>query len=108
VPITWRWPFYDPVARTLHRSSDPDHRGARAETVAPLIAPRTTVTQIEHLIVIVGENLSFDNVFATYEPAADQRVGNLLSRGIVNKDSSPGPHFANAAQREASVRDRGR
>jgi acid phosphatase len=76
--------------------------GAHAATAAP----RSTVTPIEHLIVVVGENLSFDNLFATYEPAAGQTVGNLLSRGIVNKDGSPGPHFADAAQREASVRDR--
>jgi phospholipase C len=33
-------------------------------------------------------------------------IGNLRSRGIVDKDGRPGPHFADAAQREASVRDR--
>jgi acid phosphatase len=80
--------------------------GVHAETVAPLNEARAPVTPIKHLIVVVGENLSFDNLFATYEPAADQSVGNLLSRGIVNKDGSPGPHFADAAQREANVRDR--
>jgi acid phosphatase len=79
------------------------HGGALAESP---IVPRATVTPIEHLIVVVGENLSFDNLFATYEPAAGQTVGNLLSRGIVNKDGSPGPHFADAAQLEANVRDR--
>src|ERR1700676_4454514 len=78
-----------------------------AETiVAPPGAPRATVTPIEHLIVVVGENLSFDNLFATYEPAAGQSVGNLLSRGISNKGGGPSPHFADAAQREATVRDR--
>jgi acid phosphatase len=81
--------------------------GVHAETVVvPPSAPRTTGTPIEHLIVVVGENLSFDNLFATYEPAVGQSVGNLLSRGIVNKDGGPGPHFAEATQREASVRDR--
>jgi phospholipase C len=80
--------------------------GAQAENVASPIARRTTATPIEHLIVVVGENLSFDNLFATYEPAAGQTVGNLLSRGIVDKDGAPGPHFADAAQREAEVRDR--
>jgi phospholipase C len=80
--------------------------GVISQTVAAPSAPRTTVTPIEHLIVVVGENLSFDNLFATYEPAPGQSVGNLLSRGIVNRDGSPGPHFADAAQREASVRDR--
>ena len=80
--------------------------GVHAETVAPLNEARAPVTPIKHLIVVVGENLSFDNLFATYEPGAGQSVGNLLSRGIVNKDGSPGPRFADAAQREASVRDR--
>jgi acid phosphatase len=80
--------------------------GAQAENVASPIARRTTATPIEHLIVVVGENLSFDNLFATYEPAAGQTVGNMLSRGIVDKDGSPGPHFADAVQREANVRDR--
>jgi acid phosphatase len=80
--------------------------GAQTENVASPIARRTTATPIEHLIVVVGENLSFDNLFATYEPVAGQTVGNLLSRGIVDKDGSPGPHFADAVQREANVRDR--
>jgi len=68
--------------------------------------PRATATPIEHLIIVVGENISFDNLFATYEPPAGETVGNLLSRGIVDRDGKPGPHFANAVQREASVRDR--
>ena len=69
-------------------------------------ASRTTVTPIEHLIVVVGENLSFDNLFATYEPSAGHTVANLLSREIVDKNGGPGPRFADAAQREATVRDR--
>ena len=68
-------------------------------------APRTT-TPIEHLVVVVGENITFDNLFATYQPPAGQSVGNLLSRGIVDADGRPGPNFASAAQREATVRER--
>jgi phospholipase C len=68
--------------------------------------PRATATPIEHLIVVVGENISFDNLFATYEPPPGETVSNLLSRGIVDRDGNPGPHFADAAQREASVRER--
>jgi phospholipase C len=67
-------------------------------------APRATATPIEHLIVIVGENISFDNLFATYEPPAGETIGNLLSRGIVDRDGNPGPNFAKAQQREAEVR----
>ncbi|HUO68100.1 MAG TPA: phosphoesterase, partial [Gammaproteobacteria bacterium] len=39
-----------------------------------------TTTPIEHLIVVVGENHTFDNVYGTYQPRAGQRVDNLLSK----------------------------
>ena len=38
-----------------------------------------TATPIKHVIVIVGENRSFDPVFATYVPKKGQQVWNLLS-----------------------------
>ncbi len=69
-------------------------------------APRATATPIEHLIVVVGENLSFDNVFGTFIPPPGQTVANLLSKGIVNRDGSPGPNFALAAQRVADPHGR--
>ena len=72
----------------------------------PVSVARATATPIEHLIVVVGENISFDNLFATYEPRTGTTVDNLLSRGIVDKDGKPGPHFADAMQREANIRDR--
>jgi acid phosphatase len=68
-------------------------------------APPVTTTPIEHLIVVVGENLSFDNLFGAYRPRSGAAVRNLLSAGIVNTDGSPGPEFAKAAQRRAEVRD---
>src|SRR5215472_6052765 len=58
-----------------------------------------TATPIKHVIIIVGENRSFDHLFATYKPKSrDERVLNLLSEGIVKSDGSPGPHFAKADQ----------
>ncbi len=42
-------------------------------------------------------------MFATYTPAAGQTISNLLSKGIVNADGTPGPNFATAAQKQASV-----
>ncbi|HEY6306281.1 MAG TPA: alkaline phosphatase family protein [Candidatus Angelobacter sp.] len=58
-----------------------------------------TATPIKHVIIIVGENRSFDHLFATYEPKnRDERVLNLLSERIVNEDGSPGPNFAKAHQ----------
>jgi phospholipase C len=59
---------------------------------------RETATPIQHLIVVVGENHTFDNVFGTYRPRPGQRVDNLLSKGIVNADGTPGPSFDRAAQ----------
>jgi phospholipase C len=59
---------------------------------------RRTTSPIKHVIVIMGENRTFDHVFATYEPRPGERVDNLLSKGIVNKDGSPGPNYAKAAQ----------
>jgi acid phosphatase len=64
-----------------------------------------TATPIEHLIVVIGENISFDNLFGTYRPKSGAIVHNLLSEGIVNRDGSPGPEFAKAAQRRAEVRE---
>jgi len=66
--------------------------------------PGKTATPIEHLIVVVGENLSFDNLFGTYQPKSGAKVHNLLSQGIVDRDGSPGPDFAKATQRRAEVR----
>ena len=58
-----------------------------------------TATPIKHVIIIVGENRSFDHLFATYKPKSrDEKVLNLLSEGIVKSDGSPGPHFARADQ----------
>lgn len=63
-------------------------------------------TPIHHLIVIVGENHSFDNLFGGYRPPRGQHVDNLLSKGIINADGTPGPNFALAAQNEARDTDR--
>jgi phospholipase C len=60
-------------------------------------------TPIEHVVVIVGENRTFDNLFATYRPKSRQTVWNLLSRGIVRADGSPGPNFRLAEQHTAEV-----
>src|SRR6266702_8187497 len=64
---------------------------------------RRTESPIKHVIIIMGENRTFDHVFATYEPRHGERVDNLLSKGIINKDGSPGPNYARAAQFSAVV-----
>jgi hypothetical protein len=61
-----------------------------------------TATPIHHVVIVIDENRSFDNLFATYQPPAHgQSVFNLLSEGIVNTDGSPGPNFQQAAQKQA-------
>lgn len=59
-------------------------------------------TPIQHVILIIGENRTFDHVFATYKPKAGQSVFNLLSEGIVKADGTPGPNYAKAAQSQAT------
>jgi phospholipase C len=61
----------------------------------------STATPIKHVIVIIGENRTFDHVFATYKPKSSDTVSNLLSKGIVNEDGTPGPNFPLAAQSSA-------
>ena len=62
-----------------------------------------TATSIKHVIVVLGENRTFDHVFGTFQPDAGQTVFNLLSQGIMNADGSPGPNFARGKQWEASA-----
>jgi len=61
-----------------------------------------TTTPIKHVIVIIGENHSFDNVFATYQPPQGQQIMNLLSEGIITKTGAPGPNYSRAMQLTAS------
>lgn len=61
-----------------------------------------TRTPIKHVIVIIGENRSFDHVFATYKPRDGEKVWNLLSEGIVKNDGTPGPNFSKVQQTAAT------
>ena len=62
-------------------------------------------TPIQHVIVIVGENRTFDHIFATYQPKNGESVDNLLSKKIVNEDGTPGSNFAFAQQYAADATD---
>src|SRR5215475_12171494 len=58
-----------------------------------------TATPIKHVVIIVGENRSFDHLFATYVPKhREEKIRNLLSEGIVNADGTPGKNFAKGHQ----------
>ncbi|ACD82180.1 phospholipase C [Candidatus Methylacidiphilum infernorum] len=56
---------------------------------------------IRHVIMVMGENHSFDNFYATYVPKQGQSVKNFLSEGIINPNGTPGPHFSTAEQATA-------
>jgi phospholipase C len=80
-------------ARTDATQSTESHRGPSRAAGA-----RRTATPIKHVVVIIGENRTFDNVYATYVPKRGQHVTNLLSLGIVRADGSPGPNSVAAQQ----------
>ena len=54
---------------------------------------------IKHVIILIGENRGLDHTFGVYKPKGKgQTISNLLSKGIVNEDGTPGPNFALAQQ----------
>jgi len=66
-----------------------------------------TTSPIKHVIVIIGENRSFDHVFATYVPGEPGvTVNNLLSQKIIaldaNKNAIPGQNWEKAHQLAAA------
>lgn len=61
-----------------------------------------TASPIKHVIVLIGENRTFDHLFGTYVPRGKhETVSNLLSKGIVNADGTPGPNFSLSQQFQA-------
>jgi phospholipase C len=60
-----------------------------------------TETPIKHVIVLIGENRTFDHLFATYVPKSKDSINNLLSEGIIKADGTPGKNFGKAAQFQA-------
>ena len=66
---------------------------------------QNTTTPVKHVIVIYGENRSFDHLYATWQPKSGESVLNLLSEGILNTDGSPGPNFSKAQQFQATEND---
>jgi phospholipase C len=62
-----------------------------------------TTSLVKHVIIIIGENRSFDHVYATYKPVnKNEKVLNILSQGIVREDGSPGPNYSAAQQYRAN------
>ena len=58
-----------------------------------------TETPIKHVIILIGENRGTDHTFGVYKPKGrGQTISNILSKGIVNEDGSPGANFSHAQQ----------
>src|SRR5580704_14701182 len=72
--------------------------GGALANAAEAVESGQTRSPIKHVIVIIGENRSFDHVFATYVPKRGEKVWNLLSEGIVNSDGTAGANFSKAEQ----------
>ena len=92
---TWR--YFGLVAALLSTVMNLATPGLAAD-----VQKHPATTPIQHVIVIIGENRTFDHVFATYQAPAGQKVDNLLSKGIIKANGTPGPNFKLAAQFKAS------
>ncbi len=67
------------------------------------VAQRTpTASPIKHVIVVIGENRTFDHIFATYKSKSGDSISNLLSKGIIKADGSAGPNYSLSLQYSAS------
>ena len=88
------------VALTLTAMLSGPAGGPRAATgqEAQQDSDRATETPITHVIVLIGENRTFDHTFGTYTPQPGQTVANLVSQGIIDQDGAPGPQFAQSQQ----------
>ncbi|MFZ6754226.1 alkaline phosphatase family protein [Undibacterium sp. Dicai25W] len=75
---------------------------ATAVSSVVALANGATTTPITNVIVVIGENQTFDGVFGAYSAPQGQTVKNLLSQGIINADGTPGPNFALAMQNQAA------
>ncbi|MFZ6725098.1 alkaline phosphatase family protein [Undibacterium sp. MH2W] len=73
---------------------------ANSVTSLTALATGPTTTPITNVIVVIGENQTFDGLFGAYVAPQGQTVKNLLSQGIINADGTPGPNFALAAQNQ--------
>src|SRR5258708_15086717 len=78
---------------TLANAAPPDKKTQGKDSKSP----------VKHVIVIVGENRSFDHVFATYKPKHGETVDNLLSKHIINEDGTHGSKYWLATQYSADI-----
>jgi phospholipase C len=100
-PAATRSPTRTPAAT---RSPTRTPAATRSPTRTPAATPSRTRTPVafQHVIVIIGENHSFDNLFGAYVPPSGQTISNLLSKGIITASGGAGLKFSQAAQQQAT------
>jgi len=84
-------PFAAPVSAQPAGNNGEDNKKDNSKTETP----------IQHVIVLIGENRTFDHLFATYVSPSGEPVKNLLSEGIIKADGTPGKNFKKAQQFQA-------
>lgn len=75
------------IAMPVHRG-DADNNTNQPATASP----------IKHVIVVIGENRSFDHIFATYRSKSGDSILNPLSEGIIGENGAPGHGFGQTTQ----------
>jgi phospholipase C len=83
-------PFAAPLSAQPGKDKDED-KNEKSQTETP----------IKHVIVLIGENRTFDHLFATYVSPSGDQVKNLLSEGIIDAKGAPAKNFSKAAQFQA-------
>jgi phospholipase C len=86
-------PFAAPVSAQPGKDKDEDKNEKNEKS--------QTETPVTHVIVLIGENRSFDHLFATYVSPSGDQVKNLLSEGIIDAKGAPAKNFGKAAQFQA-------
>ena len=61
-----------------------------------------TASPIKHVIVIIGENRTFDHIFATHKPKPGESVFSQLSEGIIKSDGTPGLNYSLSVQNSST------
>jgi phospholipase C len=87
---------WDLRGHSSHHDDDGNHGNKNPGDAAGSVK---TESPIKHVIILIGENRGLDHTFGIYRPKGkNQTISNILSKGIVNEDGTPGPNFALAQQ----------
>jgi phospholipase C len=99
VGLTRTWAYKTVLCTSLLAISVFGYAAAGNSADADPAASLTTESPIKHVIILIGENRGLDHTFGVYTPKGQgQTISNILSKGIVNEDGTPGPNYSLALQ----------